>query len=314
MTTAMDWKPNMYIVGAPKCGTTSLYAYLDQHPEIFMSNPKEPRYFCKDFHQEAKINNSQRYFPTLTRKEYEDCFRGAEGHQIIGEASPIYLYSKVALKNIKDFNENAKIIIMLRDPVEQMHSWYYQSLQTGKEWATSFKKALELEKVRKNGEMLPDGRFPSSLFYTDLANYPPQIKRAQKHFPSEQIKFILLDNLKNHPGETYKSTLKFLGVENTSFAPNFEVKNLSSTPRSKWINKLKSPGENIKGLIKSTVPRKIVLKTIDILDGINLSKKERPEIPQKLRNDLMSYFKKSVEETAELTNRNLVQIWGYGKR
>ena len=94
-------KPNLFIAGVLKCGTTSMHDYLDQHPEIFMSEPKEPRYFCKDFHEEAEINNSKQYFPALTWSEYKECFDGAKEYDVIGEASPIYLYSDVAMRKIK---------------------------------------------------------------------------------------------------------------------------------------------------------------------------------------------------------------------
>lgn len=307
-------KPNVFIVGAPKCGTTSMHNYLDQHPEIFMSEPKEPRFFCKDFHAEAETNNSKQYFPALTLDEYEECFHGAENYEVIGEASPIYLYSDVAIQKINEFNEDARIIVMLRDPVEQMYSWYYQSLQTGNEWTMSFKEALELESIRKQGKKLSSSRFPSSLFYTELANFSEQIKRLNEVFPEDQIKFILLDDLKTNPERVYKSTLEFLHVKDKTFMPDFEVENPSSVPRSKLFNKLKNPAEPIRKAIKKIVPRNIILSIIDMIDYLNITTKPKPDIDPELREELMEMHDQNVRECADLTGRDLPKIWGYDDR
>ena len=116
----MTNKPDFFIVGAPKCGTTALYTYLKQHPEIFMSPQKEPQFFAND------VLGDRRH--TCTWAEYLSCFAAARGAKRIGEASVAYLGSPCAPKQIKMFNPAAKIIIMLRNPVDMMHSLHNQRL------------------------------------------------------------------------------------------------------------------------------------------------------------------------------------------
>lgn len=308
-------KPNLFIVGAPKCGTTSMHEYLNQHPEIFMSDAKEPRHFCKDFEKEASLNESESYFPFKGINEYKKLFKEGSEYKIVGESSPHYLSSQVAAQNIKNFNSDAKIIIMLRDPVEQMHSWYYQSIQTGIETAMSFQKALKLESERRKNKKIPFGRrYPSSFLYTDLANYYPQIKRFQRIFPAKQIRFILLEDLKSNPKDVYKQALDFLNVKNKNFTPNFGVVNKGTVPRSMLINnKLKNPGRNIKKAINTIFPKKLIHAVIGLIDKANLVKKRKPKMPSGLQAELMKVHRENVGKTSDLVGRDLVSIWGYDK-
>ena len=108
-------KPGFFIVGAPKCGTTSFYHYLRQHPQIFMPDNKEPHYFGSDLKK-----RSDEFIKT--EEEYLSLFKDADSSQMAGEASTFYLYSKAAQKEIKGFNPHAKIIIMLRNPIDFLHS------------------------------------------------------------------------------------------------------------------------------------------------------------------------------------------------
>ena len=128
-------RPNFFIVGAPKCGTTALHAYLDAHPEIFMSHYKEPRFFGSDLRQRRRPTKSQ----------YFSCFARARNEKRVGEASVLYLYSKCAAAEIKEFCPEARIIIMLRDPVEMLHSKHSQSIFSGNEVINDFEEALEAE-------------------------------------------------------------------------------------------------------------------------------------------------------------------------
>src|SRR5687767_1010670 len=112
-TSTMEWemhKPNFFIVGAPKCGTTSLYEYIRVHPEVFMPDRKEPAFFCSDFYKPRRMKE----------EEYLSLFREAGSAKWIGEASTWYLYSDKAREGIKAFCPDARIIIMLRNPVDMM--------------------------------------------------------------------------------------------------------------------------------------------------------------------------------------------------
>ena len=106
--------PNFFIVGAPKCGTTALCEYLKYHPNVFMSTPKEPHYFAEDFERYRHVKTEDKYLAL-----FGDC---NDRHLMIGEASVFYLRSTRAVSLIRDFNPDAKIIVMLRNPVDMVYS------------------------------------------------------------------------------------------------------------------------------------------------------------------------------------------------
>ena len=117
-------RPNLFIVGAPKCGTSSLHYHLSKHPEIYMSRYKEPHFFGKDLTRLNKI------FYT-NEKEYLSLFNIVKEEKIIGESSPQYLYSYSAPREIKEFNPESKIIILLRNPINMIYSYHSQLLYSG---------------------------------------------------------------------------------------------------------------------------------------------------------------------------------------
>src|SRR5882757_7658017 len=139
-------KPDFFIVGAPKCGTTALYRCLEAHPEIFVPERKELHHFGTDL-----------YSPTYVRQldEYLSLFAAAGDAKRVGEASVWYLFSKRAATEINAFNPQASVIIMLRNPVEMLHSLHSQHLYNGTEEISDFATALNAEGDRKMGRCLP---------------------------------------------------------------------------------------------------------------------------------------------------------------
>jgi hypothetical protein len=306
-------KPNFFIVGAPKCGTTSMHDYLSQHPEIFMSEPKEPRYFCRDFHEEADSHGSSSFFPIRERSAYTDIFSGVENEKVIGEATPIYLFSEVAAANIHDFNPEAEIIIHLRDPVTFCYSWYYQLVQIGHETAPSFERALQLEPQRKKLKQIPGNRgHPSEYLYTEWASFAQHIKRFKKFFPAEQIHFVLLDEIKRDTQKAYEGVLEFLDVNNTEFEPDFSVQSPGVTPRSIWINNLvKNPGQKIESKIKYILPKQTIKYILGMFNDVMLTKRDNTKMAKKTRQVLKKQFADEVTEIDELVDKNILAEWEY---
>ena len=140
-------KPNFFIIGAPKCGTTALSEYLREHPNIYMCTPKEPHYFDYDFEQYREVE---------TLDEYLGLFEAATTEHIaIGEASACYLYSSVALEDIYQFAPQAKIIVMLRNPVDLAYSYHSQLLYASDENVPDFEQAWRLQDIRREGKKIP---------------------------------------------------------------------------------------------------------------------------------------------------------------
>ena len=151
-------KPNLFIVGAPKCGTTFLYHYLKKHPEIFFPKFKEPHFFGSDL-----IRKNGAY--DLNLNNYLNLFNSDK--KIIGEASTFYIFSKNAAKEIHAFNPDAKIIIMLRNLIDLTYSMHSQFVFSGDETIENFKESLNIEDKRLRGKKIPtQTTVVNKLFYT----------------------------------------------------------------------------------------------------------------------------------------------------
>ncbi len=218
-------RPNFFIVGAPKCGTTSLYHYLRQHPDVYLPHSeteywryKEPNHFCQDLIA----------WPGLcieTEDKYLSLFEAARGEKRIGEASALNLYSKEAAQNIAKFAPDAKIVIMLRHPVDMMRSWHHDCMRWGHETVGEFEKAILLEDARRAGKALPNGSgYPSCLIYRDIASFGAQVQRYYDAFGKDRVGVWLLEDMATAPAETFRQIATFLDVD-PGFKPMFEVHN-----------------------------------------------------------------------------------------
>jgi len=179
-------KPNFFIVGAPKSGTTAMAAYLADHPQVFFSVPKEPHYFATDMPGQQQMN-------TLDR--YEILFKTArDEHKRVGEASVWYLHSSEAMANIKAHSPDAKIVVMLRKPVEMVYSMHAQHLYSTTEHITDFSEAWDYAATRKATGTVNRETALQNHFYDEIAAYGTQLERVYTHFPRSQVKVILFDD------------------------------------------------------------------------------------------------------------------------
>ena len=335
-------KPNLFIVGAAKSGTSALWLFLRQHPDIFMSKLKEPRFFCKD-----KIEESERFykenlrllnkgclffrryldrpfFQFKTEEDYLSLFANWKTEKIAGEASPIYLDSEVAAREIYSFNPDAKVIIMLRDPVEFMYSAHSQELRAN-ETVKDFKKALSLEEERRKGKHLPKFSplsLPSILFYSERAKFTEQIERYYDVFDPKQIKVIIYDDFKKDNAKVYWEVLEFLGVD-PSFTPKFESVNVnkkSAFPKLKMLLKsslLSSLFARMYSVPRYFLPPKLFTKYTKlkrfIYQEFLLKKQPRDPMDPDLRRKLMEKFKPEVKRLSRLVGKDLVVLWGYNE-
>lgn len=212
------WRPNFFIVGAPKCGTTSLADYLGQHPDIFISAQKEPLFFCTDHvHREPwRVADPESYVALF--EPGKDCKRR-------GEASVWYLASRAAAERIYDANPQAKIIVMLRNPVDMAVSLHAQFLFSGNENIGDFEKAYAAQSARAAGRHVPwRAHMPAGLLYTEIGRYAPQIERYLELFPRDQVQVLIFEDYFADLAAGYRATLRFLEVD-PEFVPDFAVKN-----------------------------------------------------------------------------------------
>jgi len=234
--------PNFFLAGAPKSGTTSLYHYLDQHPEIYMSRVKEPHYFSPEIRleklsprlrprAEADARKLRDYLdgPMLEKRfggpisewsDYLKLFRGADGSKAIGEASVCYLWSESAAANIRRRIPDARIIAMLRNPVDMAFSMYSQSFRGGA-IACSFREAIEMGLAQRGG--LIDLMHP----FLDLGLYYEQVRRFLVNFPRERVRVWWYDDYQRDPRATLGDIFRFLEVA-PDFRPDVSKRYLES--------------------------------------------------------------------------------------
>lgn len=294
-------KPNLFLIGAAKCGTTSLYYYLKQHPDIFFPEHKEPHFFSTDL--------QWRYRGTEYRNldEYLTIFEPATTEKWVGEASVWHLYSKNAAKGIFDFNPNAKLLCILRNPVDMMHSMYRFGIKRGHENAPSFREAIELEPKRTEWSQAPKTLFLlDAIWYNRIANFGEQLERYIKIFPRENIKFLLTEELHKDTESVVAGILNFLGVD---FFDNIDYSPMNVTATNREVSRL----EYLKRFSPQAANQVGKFIPAAIKQGLrsSLGNSRRPEpvdakvMPLDLRKKLLVRHRASIEKTSELIGRDL---------
>jgi len=305
--------PNFFIVGAPKCGTTSMYEYLRQHPDVFMPydkdrfwKAKEPHFYASDLDikDRVRINNLD---------EYTELFQHAKNESRIGESSALYLYSTAAVEQIcqlaLDTDSDIKIVIMLRPPVEMIQSWHRDCIRWGHEDIVSLQKAVEAEPDRKKGKRIPKySEYPSMLLYSEMGKYLRHVQQYINSFGSDNVHIILLEDLDLEPKATYQALLEFLGVDST-FVPDFEIHNQASKMDANdvGVQQLKMFLLNntrfVYPLFKklSTSQQQFIRSLPKYL----LPKKNKESTNQRFIEKLGTSYKSEVEQLGKILNRDL---------
>ncbi len=288
-------KPNFLIVGAPKCGTTAMWRYLNQHPDVFLSPRKDIHFFGSDL----AFRRRSRFTPTEYEAFFSDCTE-----KVRGEASVWYLHSKNAAQEIWNYNSKMKIIIMLRDPIQLMYAHYTQMRLNalGDEDLPTFSQALDAEAARKRGERIPQNNsIVSALFYTEIGKLSVQIQRYLDIFPKEQILFLFQEDMKTKMPTLYKETLSFLEVP-TDFLPDFARINSHKEIRYEFVRKLigKTP-TSFKRILPATKQQQLSRW----LRKINTRHAKRPALDPQLEHRLRAQFKAEIDALSVLVERDL---------
>ena len=306
-------KPNLFIVGEPKSGTTALHGFLDQHPQIAMSRIKEPYHFCTDFHEESDLfHGKKKYFTYRDMKKYLRIFDLNDKNKVVGESSTFYMYSKVAAENIYTFNKNAKIIIFLRNPVDFLYSLHSHWLVETYEDVDDFRDALQIEPVRKTDwkKIPPRVYFPSMVYYSSFIRYAEQVQRFYDYFSKDQVKIILFEDFKNDNKSTFKEILKFLEVD-TSFCPEFVSVNASKKPRNKTMNYIAQNVFFVK-MMKNILPYSVHKKVKNIGQKVLWKKAQRIPLDAAYRSQLVGKYKRHVHDVSDVLGIDMVKKWdGY---
>lgn len=285
-------KPNFFILGAPKCGTTSLANWLGQHPNVFFSPVKEPHFFNTDGLQAIK-----------TEMEYEALFAEAgPDHKAVGEGSTHYLFSRVAVRNILQYTSEARFVVCLRNPVDMAPALHSERLSWGRESEPDFEKAWRLQSKRAQGFNIPRtvATDPERLQYGEYCKLGKQLERLYAEVSANKVHCVMLDDLRDRAEHEYNRILDFLGLTHCE-GIELQPANSAKHTRSPLL------AQATRSLI--TLKRKWGIKySFGIgkkLRRINVKSKRRDPLGQDFKQELIEYFEQDVRKLESLLARDL---------
>jgi hypothetical protein len=304
-------RPNFFLVGAMKAGTTSMHRYLAQHPDIFMSDRKEPRYsgFVPDL--DAGSAADGRWF-TRSLDEYLANFAAADDEQIVGESSHVYLHSQRAARLIREFAPEARILILLRDPVEMVRSRHQQSVWMTREDITDLAEALAAEADRREGRRLPaDAPYHAGLQYRQACTMAPQVRRYLETFDRSRVHVVLLEDISAGPLDAYRGVLEFLGVDPEFVPARMDVANPAKTWRRAGVQRLRLRLRHASRPLRSRLGGRFVGLSAPYRRTLRANRRRLPRerLPADLGAELTDYFAADVAELSELLGRDLTTAW-----
>ena len=307
--------PDFYIVGQPKTGTTALYSMLRRHPQIFMPDAKEPWFFAHELWERTPPRPEG---TPKTLEEYAAWFQGARPGELIGEASPLYLWSPTAAARIAEVRPDARIVAILREPASLLRSLHMQFLETYVETEPDLAKALALEPARRAGREIPRYTYwPRTLLYSDHVRYMQQLQRYLAVFPREQLLVLTYDEFLADNEAVVREVVRFLGLDD-----GVPIDPLRANPtvhfRSQRAHELlhavsvgRGPlSQALKRAIKAVVPQRARRGAVHAIRG-RLLHAEPPPPDERLMAELRSRFKPEVVALADFMERDLVRLWGY---
>jgi len=278
-------KPNLFIVGAPKAGTTSVYEYLKKHPDVYFPRLKEPNYFSS-----KEIISQKLYYkvPIIkTESSYLSLYSQHKNQKIIGDASVSYLYYPKVAARIRNYNPDAKIIIILRDPIQRAFSHYLMDYRLGYI-------NVEFENIYYDKEKYP-------LHYQQyflVSKYYEQVKRYIEIF-NDNCTVLFFDDLKSNPIVFMNQVYSFLGIDSINDV-DYKKYNQFVVPRNRFWKYMYS-NSMVRVISKIFIPgsiRKAVKKAI-------LPEAKKPVINSELKNELIKYFKNDIIMLEQLLNVDL---------
>ena len=293
--------PTFLLLGAAKCGTTSLAHYLSQHPDVYFSEPKEPLFF------EAEYEKGLEHY-------WETYFRGWRGQRAVGEGRVWNLYLPFVAPRIRESLPHARLIVLLRDPVERVHSHWWHRYSRGQE-SLGLAAALEADRARiERGEgfvgeegshrwragLYRDGPSTGHRVLLDLGFYAEQLERYRALFPAAQCKVVLHEDLAADPPREMRELFGFVGVD-----PDVLV--TDTTVRNRRPERVRSPmARRALFAARALGLRRLVPRRLRTLEHALLERPEqRPALDPGLRRELVAYYESHNARLERLLGRDL---------
>jgi sulfotransferase family protein len=285
--------PTFVVIGAAKAGTTALYWYLAEHPQIAMSALKETNFFAYGTDAGGRLlygDPELHHFPVRTLEEYERQFADAGDAIAVGEASPIYLECPQAAARIAEVLPDARIACGLREPVDRAYSDYQMYLRSRGRRLVS-----ERDLSPAAGWARPDSHWMT------ISRYHEPLSRYFDAFPRERIHVFLFDDLKADPAGVVRDLYGFLGVD-PGFAPDLETPhNIGGVPRHMLVERILT-SHALRRVAEPLIPRRAIDR---IRRARTRNLRRAPALPRELRLELVERFREDVLRTSELIGRSL---------
>ena len=297
-----NYFPSFFIAGYPKSGTTALYQYLKCHPSIFLPELKEPHFFTADFPGASEVD---------TMAEYESLYVGAMPSQLKGDASASVIHSVVAMDRILDYSQNARFIVLVREPMAAVRSFHSELLYNFNEDEADFEKAWRLQASRAVGEHVPETcREPGFLQYAHIFSYRDQLPKFFEKVPADQRLVLVFEEFFADPRAGYLSVLDFLGLEDDGRS-NFGTVNTAKQFKFRNISTLHHrlvEGNNIFYRMGKGVLSRLGVHPSHLLTRFNLKKKGKSSISPQIEKTIHEYFEPDIKSVELLLGRD-IEAW-----
>ena len=311
-------RPNFFVVGVVKGGTTSLYHYLKQHPDIYLPPIKETNHFSSIDMEEQKFTREyamdididlKQYFEdgmkeevhiahVNNRDDYERLFESVDSEKAIGEVSNSYIISKSAAGAIKSYNPNAKIIALLRNPMTRIWSHYIMNLRDAKVSKPDF-----IFEVQHDYNLREKG-WGISHQYVELGLYYNQVNQYLEQFGSDNCLFLMYEDFRDNPEKVLGKICRFLEIDH-EFKFDFGTRrNLAALPRVKFLNNILVKTGMVK-MGKKIFPR----ERRSTISKLLYSQKKVPAMPKKCVSFIRDFYVKDVSKLSELLAVELTDYW-----
>jgi len=244
--------PDFFVVGAPRCGTTSFCRFFAKNPQICFSRPKEPHYFSRLLALPSPGNLQHDYIERYFG-------RRQPAHRVAGEGSVSYLYAPAAIERIRHFNPEARFVVMVRNPLSMLPSYHLKMRFLLQEVEADFATAWQLQEARARGDRVPRHCLdPRALLYAEVASFGAHIERLFGIAGHERTHVIVFDDFLADPLAVYRAVLDFLGVDydgRTRFSP----RNESRIYRYRWLQEMLYVPAS-RGSVTKDIARRVSLK------------------------------------------------------
>lgn len=298
--------PDFLMIGAAKSGSTSIFHYLDQHPEIYMCPLKDANFFAiKNEGTRLKFNGpsarKKGYAKgVFTLEEYSEKFNDVNGQKAIGESSNLYLYLGESANRIKTYIPDAKLIAVLRQPVDRAYSNFLHTINLGVEPLDDFTQAVKEEDERVKADWHP------FFHYMRGSHYSALLRPYFDSFDRSQIKIYLFDDLRDNPMGMMQDMFEFLGVDST-FEPDLSLRFMATgMPKNKLLHNLITRPNVIKAALRGILPngiqRSVRTQMKTRIKNKNLVK---TRLSPELRDEFTEVFREDILELQDLIQRDL---------